>query len=74
MSLQREKCWLAKVDLLQHGVPRVAASEKTDAARRKELKQIDAYQALVDSEQAKVFISEQPARHHKLTERLDQSK
>jgi geranylgeranyl transferase type-2 subunit alpha len=41
---------------LQHGVPRVAVSEKTDAARKKELKQIDAYQALVDSVQAKVCI------------------
>jgi geranylgeranyl transferase type-2 subunit alpha len=43
-----------KLTSLQHGVPRVAVSEKTDAARKKELKQIDAYQALVDSVQAKV--------------------
>ena len=41
---------------MQHGVPRVAVSEKTDAARRKEVKQIDAYQALVDSVQANVSI------------------
>jgi hypothetical protein len=45
-----------KLTSLQHGVPRVAVSEKTDAARKKELKQIDAYQALVDSVQAKVSI------------------
>jgi hypothetical protein len=45
-----------KLTSLQHGVPRVAVSEKTDAARRKEVKQIDAYQALVDSVQAKVSI------------------
>ncbi|CAD0084165.1 unnamed protein product, partial [Aureobasidium vineae] len=38
---------------VQHGVPRVAVGEKTDASRRKELKQIDAYQTLVDSVQAK---------------------
>ena len=39
---------------VQHGVPRVSAVEKSDASRKKELKQIDAYQKLVDNVQAKV--------------------
>lgn len=41
---------------VQHGVPRVAVGEKTEASRRKELKQIEAYQSLVDNVQAKVII------------------
>lgn len=41
---------------VQHGVPRVAVGEKTEASRRKELKQIEAYQGLVDNVQAKVII------------------
>jgi hypothetical protein len=46
----------SELTFLQHGVPRVAVSEKSEASRKKELKQIDAYQALVDSVQAKVYI------------------
>lgn len=60
--------------LLQHGVPRVAVSEKTDAARRKELKQIDAYQALVDSVQAKVLFNKRPSLNQTLRMCPDQSK
>ncbi|KAH0283335.1 protein prenylyltransferase [Aureobasidium namibiae CBS 147.97] len=36
---------------MSHGVPRVAVSDKTDAARRKELKQIGAYQALIKAQE-----------------------
>ncbi|KAI5251655.1 protein prenylyltransferase [Aureobasidium subglaciale] len=43
---------------MSHGVPRVAAGVKTDAARRKELKQIEAYQGLVDNVQAKIKAEE----------------
>ncbi|KAG9686071.1 protein prenylyltransferase, partial [Aureobasidium melanogenum] len=55
---------------MSHGVPRVAVSEKTDASRKKELKQIEAYKALVDNVQAKIKAQEYTAETLGLTSAL----
>ena len=48
-------------------MPRVAVGEKTDASRKKELKQIEAYKALVDNVQAKVPNIDRSATWQSLT-------
>ncbi|THY49842.1 protein prenylyltransferase [Aureobasidium pullulans] len=55
---------------MSHGVPRVAVGEKTEASRRKELKQIEAYQGLVDNVQAKIKAEEYTAETLSLTSAL----